>query len=77
MSATVKAPPKAGTKGFQLEDIDNLSFGMLRGLYVSYYNGNDQPDCVVPIEDVIAALPTVRRALQQSGSWNRLMDIIR
>jgi hypothetical protein len=49
---------------------------MLRTLYEAYYNGNDQPECVVPIEKVIAAMPTVHRALQQSGSWDRLMDII-
>jgi hypothetical protein len=49
---------------------------VLRVLYEAYYFGNEQPELVIPIENVIAALPTVRRALQQSGSWDRLMDII-
>jgi hypothetical protein len=63
------------------DNIDNLSFGMLRTLCECYHfeKGEDHDDLEsegVPIEDVIAALPTVRRALQQSGSWERLMDII-
>ena len=56
------------------DNIDPLSFGMLRTLSEAYCC--DQPEHVVPIEEVIAALPTVCRALQQSGSWDRLMDII-
>jgi hypothetical protein len=64
------------------DNIDDLTFGVLRGLYESYYHekgeNRDDPESEgVPIEAVIAALPTVRRALQQSGSWGRLMDIIR
>jgi hypothetical protein len=63
------------------ENIDDLSFGILRTLSDCYHHekGEDRDDPEsegVPIEDVIAALPTVRRALQQSGSWEGLMDII-
>jgi hypothetical protein len=49
-------------------NIDDLSFVILRDLYVSY------KDTEYPFEDVIAALPTVCRALQQSGSWDQLME---
>jgi hypothetical protein len=56
------------------ENIDALSFGLLRNLKEAYCC--DQPEHVVPIKEVIAAPLTVRRALQQSGSWKRLMDII-
>jgi hypothetical protein len=66
-------PPKHHTT-ITRDNIDALSFGILRTLYEAYCC--DQPEHVVPIEDVIAALPTVRRALQQSGSWEGLMDII-
>jgi len=63
------------------DNIDKLTFGILQTLAEDYGIVPTLADCcdqhVVTIEEVIAALLTVRRALQQSGSWNRLiMDII-
>jgi hypothetical protein len=53
------------------ENIDNLSFWMLQKIYETYYDENRNP---VSIQDVINALPTVQRALQQFGSRNGVAE---